>query len=63
MLSKSKGQTLRITTAVHVLFNWESPAIAAQRFVQLCVKHACFLAGWKDIKEETDFISDEGKEP
>ena len=72
MLSKSKGQTLRMAAAMHALFHWETPANipntisssalkAAQSFVEVCVQHACFLAGRKEIKEEIDSLVDEGK--
>ena len=71
MLSKSKGQTLRLAAAMHALFHWETPANipeaistpalkAALSLIDACVQHACFLAGRKDIKEEIDSIVDEG---
>ncbi len=71
LLSKSKGQTLRIAAVMHVLLHWETPATipttisqaalkAAQSFVEVCVQHACFCAGRKELKEEIDTIVDEG---
>lgn len=71
MLSKSKGQTLRLAAVMHALFHWGTPANipeaistpalkAAQSFIDACVQHACFLAGRKDIKEEIDSIANEG---
>ena len=51
MLSKSKGQTLRVAVALHVLFNWETPQSipeemsdfamkASINFVDVSVQHA-----------------------
>lgn len=62
MLSKSKGQILRIATTLHVLFNVETPlnipdvisekAIkAAINMVDVCLQHAAFLAGRGDIDD------------
>ena len=56
MLSKSRGQMLRMAATMHVLFHWETPGEipstisdtalkAAQSFVELCTQHASFLAG------------------
>ena len=56
MLSKSKGQTLRLAAVMHALFHWETPANipeaistpalkAAQSFIDACVQRACFF-GW-----------------
>ena len=63
MLSKSKGQVLRIAAVMHVLFHIENPnAIpselseaavkAADCFVDLCLQHAAFLGGRGDLKTE-----------
>ena len=65
MLSKSKGQTLRVAVALHVLFNWENPhnipqeisdsAIkAAINFVDVSIQHAAYLAGRGELKEEVE---------
>ena len=62
MLSKSKGQILRIAATLHVLFNLETPlsipavisdsAIkAAINLVDVCLQHAAFLAGRGEIDE------------
>lgn len=62
MLSKSKGQTLRIAAILHVLFNWEQPTDipkeistdalkAAVNFIDVCIQHSAFLAGRGDINE------------
>ena len=56
MLSKSKGQVLRVAAVMHVLFNMDSPknipseiseaaVRAADNFVDLCLQHAAFLGG------------------
>ena len=62
MLSKSKGQILRIAAVMHALFHWETPASipelisevaikAAVSFVEFCIQHACYLAGRGDVGE------------
>ena len=61
MLSKSKGQVLRIAAVMHVLFHMETPnsipselseaaVNVADCFVDLCLQHAAFLGGRGDIK-------------
>lgn len=71
MLSKSKGQTLRIAAVLHVLFHWETPTNIAPQisneairdavtFVDFCIQHACFLCGRKEIREEIEDIQTEG---
>ena len=71
MLSKSKGQILRLAATMHALFHWETPAVipstisnealkAAQCFVEFCIQHAAFLAGRGNIEEEIDSIQDQG---
>ena len=51
MLSKSRGQYLRVAATLHVLFNWKTPhnipttisneaLKAADSFVTMCVQHA-----------------------
>ena len=62
MLSKSKGQILRISACLHVLFHIDSPlnipdiissdAIrAAIDLVSVCIQHAAFLAGQGEIDD------------
>ena len=71
MLSKSKGQILRVAAVLHVLFHIDTPlevpskisedAIkAADNFVDLCLQHAAYLAGREKISEAVDGIQ-EGK--
>lgn len=56
MLSKSRGQILRVAAVMHALFNLDTPLAipdriseaaikAAKNFVELCNQHAAFLAG------------------
>lgn len=63
MLSKSKGQILRVATVLHVLFSMETPdsisnvlseqsVKAAENFVDVCFQHAAFLGGRGQIQEE-----------
>lgn len=67
MLSKSKGQILRVATALHVLFHVGSfdsisdqiteEAIAASvNFVGLCCQQTAYIAGRGDIKEDIQII-------
>ena len=62
MLSKSKGQILRVAAVLHVLFHRDTPlnipenvseeaVKAAVNFVDLCLQHAAYLAGRGDISE------------
>ena len=62
MLSKSKGQILRIAATLHVLFNMNDPLAiptvisetaikAAINLVDVCLQDAAFLAGRGDIGE------------
>ena len=71
MLSKSRGQILRMAATMHVLFHWETPGSipskissealkAAQNFVDLCTQHAAFLAGRGIISDEIESLSDKG---
>lgn len=71
MLSKSKGQTLRMAAVMHVLFHWERPAAipaqisnealkAAQCFVEYCIQHAAFLAGRGNIDDEIASLQEQG---
>ena len=56
MLSKSRGQILRVAAVMHALFHLETPLAipniisedaikAAVNFVELCNQHADFLSG------------------
>ena len=67
MLSKSKGQILRVATVLHVLFNMEAPdsiptelseqsVKAAENFVDVCLQHAAYLGGRGQIQEEIEGI-------
>ncbi len=68
MLSKSKGQILRVAAALHVLFQVGKPsedicdkiteeAIAASiNFIGLCCQQTAFMAGRGNIKEEIEII-------
>lgn len=69
MLSKSKGQILRVSACLHVLFHIGTPldipdtisddAIkAAIDVVDVCIQHAAFLAGRGEI---SDIIEEIGK--
>lgn len=69
MLSKSKGQILRVAAALNELFhlddlplNGEAREIsdgvitAAISLVEICCQQAAYIAGRGDIKEEIDVI-------
>ena len=67
MLSKSKGQILRVAATFHVLFHLQSPedvtsqiseeAIAAAiTFVGMCCQQTAFVAGRGDVREEIKII-------
>lgn len=67
MLSKSKGQILRVAVPFHVMFHLKSPedvpphiseeAIAtAITFVGMCCQQTAFMAGRGDITEEIRII-------
>ena len=67
MLSKSRGQVIRVATTLHVLFNFESPLTipdkisidaitAAVDFVDYCLQNAAFLAGRTVIADEIEGI-------
>ena len=62
MLSKSRGQVLRVAATLHVLFHLETPLeippeisnealVAAVNFVEMCNQHVAFLSGRGDIDE------------
>lgn len=68
MLSKSKGQVLRVAAVLHVLFVDPStlstiPSLisveaitAAQNFVDTCCQHAAFIAGRGLVNEEIQHL-------
>ena len=60
MLSKSRGQVLRVAATLHALFHIETPQqlptnvsddaiVAAVEFVEVCNQHVAFLSGMGDI--------------
>ena len=60
MLSKSRGQVLRVAATLHALFYIETPQqvpngisneaiIAAVNFVEVCNQHVAFLSGMGEI--------------
>jgi hypothetical protein len=62
MLSKEKGQILRVAASLHVLFNIDTPHTISQEIsddavkaavdlVDVCIQHAAFLAGRGDVEE------------
>jgi len=61
MLSKSKGQVLRVAAVMHVLFHMSMPTIpseisenavkAADKFVDYCLQQAAYLGGRGDFQE------------
>ena len=70
MLSKGKGQCLRIAAAMHVLFQISGEILgdnmsvedevsdralkAAIEFVQTCIQHAAYIAGRSTIAKEVE---------
>ena len=64
MLSKSLGQTLRISVAMHILFHndddgdelsntvTQAAVEAAINFVEVCCQHTAYIAGRNDINEQ-----------
>ena len=72
MLSKSKGQILRVAAVMHALFHWETPVSipsdisnvaieAAIKFVEYCNQQTCYLCGRGDIGDEIEEIQTQGK--
>ena len=60
MLSKSKGQILRVAATLHVLFDVNTPLVipdvisteaikAIINLVDVCIQHSAFLAGRGDV--------------
>ncbi len=70
MLSKSKGQLLRVAAVMHVLFNLdaadpsqipkeiaESAVVAADCFIDICLQNAAYLGGKGDLKDAIEEIN------
>lgn len=62
MLSKSKGQILRVAATLHVLFHFDTPLAipavigedaikAAINLVDVCIQHAAYLAGRSKVND------------
>ena len=69
MLSKSRGQVLRVADTLHVLFHLDTPQVipadiadnalkAALDFVEVCNQHTSFLAGRGLISEAIEAVQD-----
>lgn len=69
MLSKSRGQILRVAATMHVLFHLDTPLSipttisdealkAAQDFVETSNQHVAYLAGHGDIAEAVDMFQE-----
>ena len=64
MLSKSSGQILRVSAAIHVLFHLENEdplsnitAIeAAINFVEVCSQHTAYITGRGKIDHELEIV-------
>ena len=67
MLSKSKGQLLRVAAVMHMLFHIEKPDTIPERisenavkaadcFVDLCLQHAAYLGGRGDFQDAVNDI-------
>ena len=65
MLSKSRGQVLRVAATLHAFFYVETPQqlpadisneaiVAAVNFVEICNQHVAFLSGMGDIDHLTE---------
>ena len=65
MLSKSKGQILRTSATLHVLFHMDTPLAipetisgdAVKAAVDVCIQHAAFLAGRGDVQELIEVLA------
>ena len=67
MLSKSKGQILRVAAVLQVLFHVDNPhnipakvgedaMKAAISFVDLCIQHAAYITGRGRIQDEVESV-------
>jgi hypothetical protein len=68
MLSKAKGQILRVAATLHVLFHIDTPLVipsviannaveAAIDLVDVCIQQAAYLAGRGDVKEAIEELA------
>ena len=68
MLSKSKGQILRVAATLHVMFHINTPLTipdvisneavkAAIDLVDVCIQHAAFLAGRGDVNDRVEELA------
>lgn len=68
MLSKAKGQILRVAATLHVLFHIDTPLAipsiiddkavkAAIDLVDVCIQQAAFLAGRGDVQEAIEELA------
>ena len=67
MLSKSKGQILRVAAVLQVLFHVDNPhnipakvgedaMKAAISFVDLCIQHAAYITGRGRVQDEVESV-------
>ena len=67
MLSKSMGQILRISAAMHVRFHMNDevplPDVITEEainvsidFVEVCCQHAAYLTGRRDLNQEFELL-------
>ena len=68
MLSKSRGQILRVAATFHVLHYINQPLVipdtisesaikAAENFVDMCIQHAAYIAGRGNVEEAVSTIT------
>ena len=65
MLSKSKGQILRVAATLHVMFHINTPLTipdneavkAAIDLVDVCIQHAALLAGRGDVNDRVEELA------
>jgi len=70
MLSKSKGQILRVAAALHILFTMcvdeshtedcteisNEAIVAAINFVDVCCQQTAYMAGRNDLRQDIELI-------
>lgn len=72
MLSKSMGQIIRVSAAMHVLFHLDNtdplPDVitdlaikAAINFVEVCCQHTAYITGHGKIDEELETLESDNK--
>ena len=65
MLSKAKGQILRIAATMHILFHLEKEeevsegiiedaVLAAINYIQTCIQHTAYITGRSTVVEEVE---------